>query len=75
MIDPKRKELLRIIAEISEIAPQIRLGQLLANLSHLSKGDSSLQAVWDAEDDELLGPAAEHLETWKSMRLDPAMSA
>jgi hypothetical protein len=60
MIDPTRKEALQVLAELSEVAPDVRLGQLVANLSYLARGLSA-EAVWDMEDDELLAAARKHL--------------
>ena len=55
----QREELLRLIAELSDQAPDLRLGQLIANLATLAKG-AQVEAIWDAEDDDLL-PAAQRL--------------
>lgn len=48
-----RQELLRLLAELSEQDPELRLGQLIANLATLAQG-AKAEAVWDAEDDELV---------------------
>jgi hypothetical protein len=71
MIDPVRREVLEILAELSEVAPEIRLGQLMVNLSYLSRGLSN-EAIRDMEDEELLAAAREHLEQWRSRRGAPA---
>ena len=42
--------------------PEVRFGQLLANLSYLAKGPTN-EAIWDMEDEELLVAAKQHLET------------
>ena len=55
----QREELLRLIAELSEKAPDLRLGQLVANLAALAKG-AQVAAIWDAEDEDLV-PAAQRL--------------
>ncbi len=67
MIDPVRSEILQVLAELSEAAPEVRLGQLMANLSYLARGLSS-EAIWNMEDEELLAVAREHLEPWRSHR-------
>lgn len=64
MIDPVRKEVLAVLAQLSEVAPEIRLGQLMANLSYLAR-DLSSEAIWDMEDSELLEAAKTHLETMR----------
>jgi hypothetical protein len=71
MIDPVRKELLNVLAELSELVPEVRLGQLMANLSYLARGLTA-EAIWDMEDEELLAAAREHLEEWRSRRGAPA---
>ena len=38
MIDPVRQEVLQVLAELSEVVPEVRLGQLMANLSYLTRG-------------------------------------
>ncbi len=71
MIDPVRREVLQILAELSDVVPEVRLGQLMANLSYLARGLSN-EAIWDMEDEELLAAAREHLEQWRSHRGAPA---
>ena len=70
MIDPVRQQILEVLAEISEVAPEVRLGQLVVNLSYLARGLSS-EAIWNMEDDELLKAARSHLEQWRSRRGAP----
>ena len=36
MISPHRREILKLLAEVSELAPDVRFGQLVANLSYLA---------------------------------------
>jgi hypothetical protein len=67
MIDPVRKEVLQVLAELSELAPEVRFGQLVANLSYLARGLSN-ESVWDMEDDEVLTAARKHLEEWRARR-------
>jgi hypothetical protein len=55
-----RHELLAVLAELSEACPEMRFGQLIANLSTLAKGLSA-EGLWDAEDDELLAAARKQL--------------
>ena len=55
----KREELLQLLAELSNQDPDLRLGQLVANLATLAKG-AQVEVIWDAEDDELV-PAARRL--------------
>ena len=67
MINPVRQEVLRVLAELSEVCPEVRLGQLMANLSYLARGLSN-EAIWDMEDEELLTVARKHLEQWRARR-------
>lgn len=67
MISPVRQEVLRVLAELSEVAPEVRLGQLIVNLSYLAQGLSN-ESIWDMEDEELLEAARKHLEQWRSRR-------
>jgi hypothetical protein len=67
MINPVRQEILQVLAELSELAPEVRLGQLIVNLSYLARGLST-ESIWDMEDDELLTAARKHLEEWRSRR-------
>ena len=65
MINKTRLELLEVLSELSEQLPEVRLGQLISNLSTLAKGPQ-VEAIWDAEDKELLGAAKRQLETIRS---------
>jgi hypothetical protein len=60
MINLVRHEVLGVPAELSEVAPEVRFGQLVANLSYLTRGLSN-QSIWHVEDEELLVAASEQL--------------
>lgn len=60
-----REELLACLTELSEVAPDLRLGQLVANLATLAQG-AKVEAIWDAEDEELLIAARRLLEHYRS---------
>lgn len=62
---PTREELLGYLTELSAIAADLRLGQLVANLATLAHGAKS-EAIWDAEDEELLVAAQRLLEHYRS---------
>jgi hypothetical protein len=51
-----RSELLRLLGELSEEATELRFGQLVANLATLALG-AKVEAIWDAEDEELAAAA------------------
>jgi hypothetical protein len=56
-----RDELLQVLSEYSDRAPEWRFGQLIANLSFLARS-SGPSDVYDVEDDELLEVARDHLQ-------------
>jgi hypothetical protein len=60
-----RGDLLACLRELSEAAPELRLGQLVANLATLAQG-AKVEAIWDAEDEELLAAARRLLEHYRS---------
>jgi hypothetical protein len=60
MISPIRQELLNVLAVLSAACPEMRFGQLIANLSTLAKGPSA-EGLWDAKDEELLEAARKQL--------------
>jgi hypothetical protein len=53
MSDPMRTELLARLAELSRACPEMRFGQLIANLAVVARGVEP-SAAWDMEDEELL---------------------
>lgn len=53
MIDPVRLEILQTIQRLSELAPDLRFGQLVANLATHAAGPWD-QTLWDVDDDQLL---------------------
>lgn len=63
-MDPIRAEILKLLNELSEVAPEVPLGQLMANLATLARGISG-ESIWEVEDHELLAAAREHLEQYK----------
>jgi hypothetical protein len=68
MIDPTRAEILRRLAELSELDPEQRFGQLISNLANLAIGPS-VEAIWDVEDTELLGAINEHTNNLEYRRV------
>lgn len=53
MIPPLRQEILRHLERLSELAPDMRFGQMIANLAFLAAGPWD-QTLWDLEDEQLL---------------------
>jgi hypothetical protein len=63
MIDPTRRELLKLIEELSELCPEYRLGQLILNLAIPAREDGD-RFAWDVEDAEWVEAARKHLAVW-----------
>ncbi len=61
MTSPERQDLLRALGEMSEAFPDLRLGQMIANLAVASRG-ATTEAIWDVEDDELIAAVHRHLQ-------------
>jgi len=59
MISPVRQEILRRLERLSESAPDVRFGQLIANLAFLAAGPWE-QTLWNLEDDQLLAAIQQH---------------
>jgi len=63
-----RTELLTILVDLSAACPEMRFGQLIANLSTLAKGLSA-ESLWDVEDDELVDAARQQLAYFAEHRV------
>ena len=53
MIESTRQEILSRLVHLSELAPDMRFGQLIANLAVIATGPWD-QTLWDLEDELLL---------------------
>jgi hypothetical protein len=71
MINTTRRELLRLLEELGDACPEVRLGQLMANLSYLARGPA-VESIWDMEDEELLAAVRKQLEELRSRRASVA---
>ena len=60
MITAQRQEILQLLQRLSELTPDVRFGQLIANLSYLAVGPTN-EAIWDMEDEQLLDALRQHL--------------
>lgn len=60
MITAQRQEILRLLEQLSELTPEVRLGQLIANLSYLAVAPTN-EAIWDMEDEQLLTAIQKHI--------------
>jgi hypothetical protein len=60
-----KQEILQILSELVEHCPDVRLGQLIVNLSCIARGPTP-EAIWDMEDDELLEATKSHLKDYEN---------
>ena len=56
-----KREILHAMPSLVEVTPDVRFGQLIANLAVIARGPTP-EAVWDMEDDELLEAVKSHIE-------------
>lgn len=59
MIAEVRQEALAVLAELAALAPEIRLGQLMAHIGFLGE-DQVECSLWDIEDNELFAVLSRH---------------
>jgi hypothetical protein len=60
MMTAQRRDILRLLQRLSELTPDVRFGQLIANLSYLVIGPTN-EAIWDMEDEQLLAALRKHI--------------
>lgn len=53
MTDSTRQDILRELERLCELAPDLRFGQMIANLAFLAAGPWN-ETLWDLEDEQLL---------------------
>jgi hypothetical protein len=59
VIPATRHELIEKLAEVQQLSPDVRFGQLLANLGFLVE-DQTEQSLWDVDDARLLEVMEKH---------------
>lgn len=59
MIPVTQREALAVLAEVCELSPDIRLGQLFAHLGFLGE-DQTGRSLWDLDDEQLLAVLYHH---------------
>jgi hypothetical protein len=59
VIPSTQREALAVLAELCELSPDVRLGQLLAHLGFLGE-DQTGRALWDIDDEQLLAVLYHH---------------
>jgi hypothetical protein len=60
MMDPIRQEILSHLERLSELGPEVRFGQLIANLAFLAAGPWD-QTLWDLEDAQPVAALRQHV--------------
>jgi hypothetical protein len=58
---PSRAELLQVLGELSELFPDWRFGQMVANVATAARGPA-VEGIWESEDEELLAAARRLVE-------------
>ena len=71
MITAQRQEILRLLEQLSELTPDVRFGQLIANLSYLAVGPTN-EAIWDMEDEQLTTALRKHIAELSDRAMDIA---
>lgn len=61
MIDSVRQDILKDLERLSELTPEVRFGQLIANLAFHAAGPWD-QTLWDLEDEQLLRAIREQID-------------
>lgn len=69
MITNPRREILSKLARIGDLDPDIRFGQLIANLATMAGGASD-QSIWDLEDEQFLDAMNQLIDMLSSRRVD-----
>ena len=64
MIDSTRLDILSLLQEASILAPDLRFGQMIANLAFLASGPWD-ETLWDLEDERLAIALREHVADLK----------
>ena len=66
-----KREILQALSDLVEHTPDVRFGQLIANLAVIARGPAP-EAVWDMEDDELLAAVKSHIEDFERRHAEVA---
>jgi len=66
-----RNELMSRLSELQSLCPDMRLGQLIANMAVVARGTEP-SAIWEMEDDELLAAVMWQLEQLEGRRVEVA---
>jgi hypothetical protein len=69
MTGSSRADLLRRLNDLMELCPEMRFGQLIANLAVAARGTGQ-EAVWEMEDEELIAAVEWQLTELSTRRGD-----
>lgn len=61
MNEKLRTEILQSLIEVAELSPDVRIGQMLANIGFLVEARAG-GSIWDIEDADLMQVVQEHKE-------------
>lgn len=61
----ERRQVLELLSELSDLYPDMRLGQFLTWFACAARGQA-VEAIYDAEDNELLAVMKSHVEKRKA---------
>ena len=64
---PERREVLEILGELSELHPDMRMGQWMTMFASMARGSTDA-AIYDAEDDDLVPVMRRFLESRRAAR-------
>jgi hypothetical protein len=62
MTRSNRERIAKLLEQLSQLHPEWRFGQLVANVSTWAKGPT-VESVWDVEDEEFIKAAEEHIRS------------
>jgi hypothetical protein len=71
---PERREVLEILAELSTLHPDMRMGQWLLMFAYQARGTKP-EAIYDVEDEELLPVMRRFLEDRKADKAAQAQAS
>jgi hypothetical protein len=78
-MNPTHERLLAALVEISRLFPDMRIGQMICNLTNRVKTPTTqakaAEAIWDIEDEELLASADEFLANCRRQLAEPGEPA
>lgn len=70
MFPPTQREALAVLAEVCEMSPDLRLGQLLAHLGFLGE-DQTGRSLWDIDDEQFLTVLYHHRSELAARQIAP----